>query len=97
MERTLMVKNIDSHHEATNLVKYLVRLFRKGIKFKVTVSEPNKPRTSFFEKLGGLPPNWEDYQCTGAKRNNVRLDVERLESFAPTSATGEGANISDQG
>jgi len=59
MERILMVKSLEDTKEVRNFVRYIIRLFRSGKKFKVRVSE-NKPQRTLFEKLGGLPPGWED-------------------------------------
>ena len=59
MERTLMVRSLDSAKEVRNFVRYIVRLFRSGKRFSVKVFE-KKPQRTLFEKLGGIPPDWEE-------------------------------------
>jgi len=60
MGRTLMIKNVKDETTAKQIADYIVGLLGKLKCFRVVVSEPDKPTTTFFEKLGGLEPGWED-------------------------------------
>ena len=60
MGRTLMVKNVESETTAKQIADYILGLLKKVKKFRVVVSDETKPKQSLFEKLGGLPPDWED-------------------------------------
>lgn len=56
-----MIKTVETQKSARGISDYILGLLTKVKKFRVIVSEAeDKPKSTFFEKLGGLPPNWEE-------------------------------------
>ena len=76
MGRTLMIKTVETQKSAKSVSDYILGLLAKVKNFKVVVSETDKPKSTFFEKLGGLPPDWED-GCISAENTNAKWGVEK--------------------
>lgn len=84
MGRTLMIRTVKDETTAKQISDYIVGLLGRLKSFRVVVSEPDKPKTTFFEKLGGLKPGWEDEDVLVPKEK-VQSEQEKGQGILFTS------------